>query len=100
LTLASVFSTGASQFEIYDQAFHIFWRDPQLLERVMAMFLPQVYGRQGRERTSASSRVPRRCTRSRRKPQETPVEPPQETQLDASLSFSSRRSAAARGLET
>src|SRR2546425_8121677 len=47
-TLASVFLGRREQFEIYDQAFHIFWRDPQLLERVMAMFLPQVYGRQGR----------------------------------------------------
>ena len=57
-TLASVFLDRREQFEIYDQAFHIFWRDPQLLERVMAMFLPQVYGRQGRnEEPSASNRV-------------------------------------------
>src|SRR6266568_1401986 len=38
-TLAAVFLDRREQFEIYDQAFHIFWRDPQLLERVMAMFL-------------------------------------------------------------
>src|SRR6266581_1902819 len=68
-TLAAVFLDRREQFEIYDQAFHIFWRDPQLLERVMAMFLPQVYGRQSREE---------------------PAELPQETQLDATLSFSSR----------
>src|SRR4029077_14762425 len=48
-TLASVFLDRREQFEVYDQAFHICWREPQLLERVMAMFLPQVYGRQGRE---------------------------------------------------
>src|SRR5712664_2733567 len=57
-TLASVFLDRREQFEIYDQAFHIFWRDPQLLERVMAMFLPQVYGRQGRgDPREASNRV-------------------------------------------
>ena len=30
------------QQEIFDQAFHIFWRNPRLLERAMAMLLPQV----------------------------------------------------------
>jgi uncharacterized protein with von Willebrand factor type A (vWA) domain len=89
-TLASVFLDRREQFEVYDQAFHIFWRDPQLLERVMAMFLPQVYGRQGRDEREASSRVSEAMRPRVKKPQETPVEPPQETQLDASLSFSAR----------
>src|SRR6266699_973534 len=66
------------QFEIYDQAFHIFWRDPQLLERVMAMFLPQVYGRQGRnEEPSASNRVADALYPKPKKPEEPPPEPPQ-----------------------
>jgi hypothetical protein len=89
-TLASVFLDRREQFEVYDQAFHIFWRDPQLLERVMAMFLPQVYGRQGREERQASSRVAEALRLKPKKPQETPIEPPQETQLEASLSFSAR----------
>ena len=89
-TLASVFLDRREQFDVYDQAFHIFWRDPQLLERVMAMFLPQVYGRQGRDEREASSRVSEAMQPKPKKPRETPVEPPQETQLDASLSFSAR----------
>jgi len=89
-TLASVFLDRREQFEVYDQAFHIFWRDPQLLERVMAMFLPQVYGRQSREERQASLRVAEALRPKPKKPQETPIEPPQETQLDASLSFSAR----------
>ncbi|HKW36365.1 MAG TPA: VWA domain-containing protein [Burkholderiales bacterium] len=88
-TLASVFLDRREQFEVYDQAFHIFWRDPQLLERVMAMFLPQVYGRQGKEEREASARVSEAMQPKAKKPQEPPVGP-QETQLDASLSFSSR----------
>lgn len=32
---------------LFDQAFHIFWRDPDLLGRVMAMLLPRVEGRVG-----------------------------------------------------
>ena len=89
-TLASVFLGRREQFEVYDQAFHIFWRDPQLLERVMAMFLPQVYGRQGRDERQASSRVAEAMQPKSKKPHEAPVEPPRETQLDASLSFSAR----------
>jgi len=89
-TLASVFLDRREQFEVYDQAFHIFWRDPQLLERVMAMFLPQVYGRQGKEERQASSRVSEALRPRAKKPENTPAEPPQETQLDASLSFSAR----------
>jgi len=30
------------QQEIFDQAFHIFWRNPRLLERALAMLLPQL----------------------------------------------------------
>ncbi len=41
-TLASVLIDRREQFEIFDQAFHIFWRDPQLLERIMSLFLPKV----------------------------------------------------------
>ena len=44
-TLASVFLDRREQFDLYDQAFHIFWRDPQLLERAMALLLPKVHGR-------------------------------------------------------
>src|SRR2546427_6210418 len=90
-TLASVFLGRREQFEIYDQAFHIFWRDPQLLERVMAMFLPQVYGRQGRgEEPSASNRVADALYPKPKKPREDPAELPQEVELDAAFSFSSR----------
>jgi uncharacterized protein with von Willebrand factor type A (vWA) domain len=90
-TLASVFLDRREQFEIYDQAFHIFWRDPQLLERVMAMFLPQVYGRQSREEDrSASNRVSEALYPKPKKPKDSPGEPPPEVELDAALTFSAR----------
>jgi len=41
-TLFAVFVTRADQRELYDQTFHIFWRDPQLLERLMQLMLPTV----------------------------------------------------------
>ncbi len=89
-TLASVFLGRREQFEVYDQAFHIFWRDPQLLERVMAMFLPQVYGRQGREEAQAESSRVAEALRPKTKKPPAETEAPQETELDASASFSSR----------
>ena len=43
-TLAAVFIDRREQFDLYDQAFHIFWRDPQLLGRAMALLLPKMQG--------------------------------------------------------
>jgi hypothetical protein len=39
-TLFAVFVTRADQRELFEQTFHIFWRDPQLLERLMQLMLP------------------------------------------------------------
>jgi uncharacterized protein with von Willebrand factor type A (vWA) domain len=39
-TLHAVFVNRRDQRELFDQAFHIFWRNPQLLERMMALVLP------------------------------------------------------------
>ena len=44
-TLAACFVDCAEHRALFDQAFHIFWRDPDLLGRVMAMMLPQVQAR-------------------------------------------------------
>jgi hypothetical protein len=39
-TLHSVFVNRREHREIFDQAFHIFWRNPQILEKMMATMLP------------------------------------------------------------
>src|SRR5476649_1228235 len=41
-TLHSVFVNRRDQREIFDQAFHVCWRNPHLLEKMMEMLLPQV----------------------------------------------------------
>ena len=38
--LHAVFVSRRDQREVFDQAFHIFWRNPRLLERMMQMVLP------------------------------------------------------------
>ena len=41
-TLHAVFVNRRDQREIFDQAFHVFWRNPKLLERLMTVILPTV----------------------------------------------------------
>src|SRR5215813_9229154 len=38
--LHSVLVSRRDQRPIFDQAFHLFWRNPQLLERMMGLLLP------------------------------------------------------------
>jgi uncharacterized protein with von Willebrand factor type A (vWA) domain len=39
-TLHAVFVNRRDQRDLFDQAFHIFWRNPRILERMMQMVLP------------------------------------------------------------
>jgi uncharacterized protein with von Willebrand factor type A (vWA) domain len=41
-TLHAVFVNRRDQWALFDQCFHIFWRDPKLLERMMGLLLPQL----------------------------------------------------------
>ncbi|HYD30189.1 MAG TPA: VWA domain-containing protein [Azospirillaceae bacterium] len=40
--LNAVFVNRQEQRELFDQAFHVFWRDPKLLERALSLLLPAV----------------------------------------------------------
>jgi uncharacterized protein len=48
--LAAVMIDRHEQQPIFDAAFATFWRDPHLLEQMMAMLLPKIQGRGSRER--------------------------------------------------
>jgi uncharacterized protein with von Willebrand factor type A (vWA) domain len=41
-TLHAVFVNRPDQRELFDQAFHVFWRNPRMLERMMAILLPSL----------------------------------------------------------
>jgi uncharacterized protein with von Willebrand factor type A (vWA) domain len=78
------------QREIFDQAFHVFWRNLDLLRRAMALMLPTVDG--AREEDRPMSRRLAEALRDRMPGQgEAPedAEPP-ELEIDARLSFSDR----------
>jgi len=69
----------------------VFWRNPQLLERVMALLLPRVHGRTpSSERPPLSSRVADPLAPKASAAQKTEREPPPEIQIEATLTFSDR----------
>ncbi|MFQ5984258.1 MAG: VWA domain-containing protein [Alphaproteobacteria bacterium] len=55
--LHAVFVNRRDQREIFDQAFHIFWRDPKLLERMLSLFLPAFRGELDHKLGATSRRV-------------------------------------------
>ena len=42
-TLHAVFVRRADQRPLFDEAFHVFWRNPKLLERITSLLLPSVH---------------------------------------------------------
>jgi uncharacterized protein with von Willebrand factor type A (vWA) domain len=88
-TLASVFLSRREHFEVFDQAFHIFWRDPRMLERVLAMMLPKVYGRGDvKDENQPSRRVAEALVPKQSKGEAS--QPPDKLELDAAFSVSDR----------
>jgi len=88
-TLFSVFVNRQDHRELFDQAFHIFWRQPQILEKAMAMLLPSMrIDRPEDEKDQVSRRVseallPGGADRDDRKERE-------EFEFDAAFTFSDR----------
>ena len=84
--LAAVLVSRREQLPIFEQAFVMFWRNPRLLEKMLAALLPKVQGR-----ADVADDLPARLAQAML-PQPTPAaaNEAQETELDAALSFSAR----------
>jgi uncharacterized protein len=84
--LHAVFVNRRDQRELFDQAFHIFWRNPQILEKALAMILPQTRVDTG----AAPIEMLRRLAEAM--DQSTSQAPPlqEQLELDAALTFSAR----------
>ena len=88
-TLHAVFVNRSPHRELFDQAFHVFWRNPRLLERMMSMVLPAFEYPQG----MSEQRLRRRLGDAFKSGlgaeggQQPPVT---EVELDAALSWSAR----------
>ena len=56
-TLHAVFVNRRDQRDLFDQAFHVFWRNPRLLERLMSVILPTAEAPADEEREEMSRRL-------------------------------------------
>ena len=87
-TMSAVLLSREEQRPIYDQAFGIFWRDPQLAQKMMQALLPKTYGRAATDEEQ-SQRLSDALFSQRKQPEAQPPEE-QKVELDARLTFSSR----------
>ena len=88
--LESVLIERHEQQALFDQAFELFWRNPRLLERMMQLLLPKIYGRVPRE--AAEAPLPARLAEAMMqspRAQDAAAQT-QEIALDALLTFSPR----------
>ena len=92
-TLHAVFVNRRDQHEIFDQAFKMFWRDPQLLERMLSFLLPQARGGEKEDEREKLSRRLAEAFQAGRNYERDP--PPEETredeqEVDAVMTWSNR----------
>jgi len=91
-TLHAVFVNRRDQRELFDQAFHVFWRNPRILERMLQVILPEFRADlpDDKQREEISRRVaealqpPRDGEGEGREPDEEKLE------LDAAMTWSDR----------
>ncbi|MBU6491170.1 MAG: VWA domain-containing protein, partial [Burkholderiales bacterium] len=86
--LAALFLTRHEQRPLFDQAFHVFWRAPDLLGQAQRLLLPQIAGRLPRTR-ELSPRLARALAPSGLE-QSGIGAPAEQREFDAVLEFSAR----------
>ncbi|MCX8100783.1 MAG: VWA domain-containing protein [Geminicoccaceae bacterium] len=100
-TLHAVLVNRRDQQPIFDQCFHVFWRDPKILERMMQLLLPQLETERPPEREEVSRRVgealgPEKLPGRGEAPEE---EEEPEIEFDAVLTWSAREQLASKDFE-
>lgn len=88
--LHSILVNRRDQQELFDQAFHVFWRNPRFLERIMRMMLPEL---QGEAPSSEDSReLSRRLAEAMKQenPGEGEGEEKEEIEIDAVMTWSDK----------
>jgi uncharacterized protein with von Willebrand factor type A (vWA) domain len=86
--LSSVLVSRRDHLPLFEQAFDVFWRDPKLLERMIAALLPKVQGRLGDVQTP---QMPARLAEALIQPPKPPADSEtREIDFDAAFTFSAR----------
>src|SRR6516165_9464284 len=87
-TLHAVFVNRPDQRLIFDQAFHVFWRNPDLLKKMMGLVLPEMRVEAPQDQGAAMARRLAEALHSDAAKEGEPEET--ETEIDAAMSFSDR----------
>jgi len=86
--LCAVLVSRHEHLELFEQAFDVFWRDPKLLERMIAALLPKVHGRLGDVQTP---QMPARLAQALiQSPKPLDHSETREIEFDAAFTFSAR----------
>jgi hypothetical protein len=88
--LSAVMLDRREQQAVFDAAFDAFWRDPKLLEQMMAMLLPKVRGKGDRERQRPNRVAEALAPPRAEAPAPRPDAPPQEVEIETTVTFSDR----------
>ena len=89
-TLFAVFVNRQDHREIFDQAFHIFWRNPRILERMLHMLMPQVEVEMDPSQNDAVSRRVAEALAKGEGAEVPQAEAEEEIEFDAALTYSAR----------
>ena len=97
-TLHAVFVNRPDQRLIFDQAFHVFWRNPDLLKKMMALVLPEMRVEMPEDRGAEMARRLAEALHPNRDASEREAEEV-ETEIDAVMTFSDREQLRAMDFE-
>jgi uncharacterized protein with von Willebrand factor type A (vWA) domain len=86
-TLHAVLVNRADQRVLFDQAFHVFWRNPELLKKMLGLVLPQLNIEMPRD---AGTEMLRRLTEALHPNQPARDSGETELEIDAAMTFSDR----------
>ena len=97
--LAAVLVSRHEQIALFEQAFDVFWRNPKLLEKMVAAMLPRVYSRAA---DTEQAELPSRLAQAMLppKPPESRPDDEDEVELDAAFTFSPREVLQAKDFAT
>ena len=99
-TLAACFLSKPEHRAVFDQVFHMFWRDPQILEKAMGLLLPEIRTpAEEREKAPGEDRAAEALTAGTEPPPPPEPEEGEEIEFDATLTMSEAESLRARDFE-
>ncbi|MFV0472816.1 MAG: vWA domain-containing protein [Pikeienuella sp.] len=100
-TLHACFVTRPDQRELFGQTFRLFWRDPQFLEHMMSMMLPQLRGVAEEHKPDSAEKRAAEALLAEAEPPAPPegASETEEIEIDATLTFSAEEKLKQRDFE-